>query len=253
MLNRSSKFISATLLTILILLSGGCVTMYNPATEKKETLLINTAQEVSLGADMDSKLQKKLKISNSWPMNIRLKAIGSKLTKFSDRQDLSYHFRVVDDKELNAFAIPGGFIYVNSGLMSVANDDELAGVIAHEIGHIAAKHSVKQLQTVMGYQLFLGLVSGISGQTDMNDAINIVFNLVNLGYSRNDELLADKLAVRYVRRAGYSPIGLVTFFGKLKKEGEKKGSNIKLVFLSSHPPITERIARVQEEMKLNPY
>jgi len=251
--NRSSKIISAALLAVLILFFSGCVTMYNPATERKETLLINTPQEVSLGVDMDKELQVKLKMSNSLPMNRRLNSIGSKLVKFSDRQDLSYHFQVVSDKELNAFAIPGGFVYVNSGLMDVANDNELAGVIAHELGHIAAKHSVKRLQTVMGYQLFLGLVSGLSGQPIMNDAINIVFNLVNLGYSRKDELLADKLSVRYVRRAGYSPIGLVTFFKKLKQEGEKKGSSSKLAFLSSHPPIQDRIVQVEEEIKLYPY
>jgi predicted Zn-dependent protease len=253
MLNRSNKLISKALLAVLLFFFSGCVTMYNPATKKKETLLINTPQEVSLGVDMDKELQVKLKMSNSPQMNKRLNSIGEKLVKFSDRNDINYHFRVVSDKELNAFAIPGGFVYVNSGLMDIANDDELAGVVAHELGHIAAKHSVKRLQTVMGYQIFLGLVSGISGQPVMNDALNIVFNLVNLGYSRKDELLADKLAVRYVRRTGYSPIGLVTFFEKLKREGEKRGSNSKLVFLSSHPQIQDRIVKVEEEMKLNPY
>ncbi len=147
----------------------------------------------------------------------------------------------------------GGFIYVNYGLIESANDDELAGVVAHEIGHIAARHSVKQLQTAMGYQIVLSIITGMNGQADINSALNVVFNLVNLGYSRKDEFLADKLAVRYVRRAGFSPIGLITFFNKLKEEGDKKGTGSKLVFLSSHPPIEQRIARIAEEIKLYPY
>ncbi len=105
----------------------------------------------------------------------------------------------------------------------------------------------------MGYQIILGIITGISGQTDINNALNIVFNLVNLGYSRKDEFLADKLAVRYVRRAGFSPIGLITFFNKLKEAGEKQSTGPKLVFLSSHPPIEQRIARIEEEIKLYPY
>ena len=253
MLNRSNKTILAALLVFLIFTFCGCVTIYNPATEKRETFFIDTRQEVSLGMDMDKELLAKLKILNSPQMNSRINSIGAKLIRFSDRTDLTYHFKVVNDKELNAFAIPGGFVYVNSGLMNVANDDELAGVMAHEIGHIAARHSVKRLQTGLGYQIVIGLVTGMSGQLAMNDAMNIVFNLVDLGYSRKDEFLADKLAVRYVRRAGYSPIGIVTFFKKLKREGEKKGTNNKLVFLSSHPQIEERIAKVEQEMQLSPY
>ncbi len=253
MASRSSKFILTAILGSLIFFFCGCATIYNPATGRKETMLISTQQEVALGTDMDKELYAKLKITNSPRLNIRLNFIGAKLAKISDRQDLAYHFRVVEDKELNAFATPGGFIYVNTGLMETANDDELAGVVAHEIGHVAARHSAKRLQSALGYQLILGIISGVTGQPAMGDAINIVFNLVNLGYSRKDELLADKLAVRYVRRAGYSPIGLVTFFEKLKKEGEKKGASGKLVFLSSHPQIEERISRIQEEMNLNPY
>lgn len=250
---RKFRFSLIIFLSILTFSSIGCITIYNPATERNETFLIDTRQEVALGREMDKELQTKLKILNSPQMNNRLSLIGAKLAGFSDRKDLTYHFKVVNDKELNAFAIPGGFVYVNSGLIESANDDELAGVVAHEIGHIAARHSVKQLQTVMGYQLVLSIITGISGQTDINNALNIVFNLVNLGYSRKDEFLADKLAVRYVKRAGFSPIGIITFFEKLKKEGEKKRTNSRLVFLSSHPPIDQRISRVEQEINLYPY
>lgn len=248
MLGKLNKIIS---FFILILLSG-CVTIYNPATQKKETLLINTENEIALGRDLDSQMQKKLKILKDPVMQYRLDYIGSKVASVSDRLDLIYYFRVVKDKQFNAFAIPGGFIYVNSGLMNNATDEELACVLAHEIGHIAARHSVKKLQATLGYQIILSIALGVSGKQEIERAADIVFNLASLGYNRQDELLADKLAVKYAKRAGFNPYGMVTFFEKLKKEAQEKGANFNLVFLSSHPPIEERIKNVEKEIALIP-
>src|SRR3989338_1349985 len=184
----------------ILLLLNGCVTIYNPATQKRETLLIDTQSDVSLGRDMDRQIQKKLKILKDLKRQDRLDNIGIKVSGFSDRKDLTYYFRVIDNKEFNAFAIPGGFIYVNSGLMDHATDEELACVLAHEIGHIAARHSVKKLQANLGYQIILSIALGLSGKQEIERAADIVFNLSSLGYSRQDELLADKLSVRYAKR-----------------------------------------------------
>jgi len=247
MLNRL-KINNLILFVLLFFLLSGCVTIYNPATQKRELLLIDTKGEVALGLDMDKQIQTKLKILENPQMQYRLDYVGAKVACFSDRQDLVYHFRIVKDKELNAFAIPGGFIYVNSGLMDIASDDELAGVLAHEIGHVAARHSVKKLQTVMGYQIIMSIALGISGKQTMTQAVDVVFNLVSLGYSRKDEFFADKLAVTYVTRAGYNPYGIITFFEKLKKEAQAKGPNFNLVFLSSHPQLEERIKNVKNEI-----
>ncbi|MCX5703893.1 MAG: M48 family metallopeptidase [Candidatus Omnitrophica bacterium] len=251
MLSRS-RLNNFILLSFCAILLSGCVTIYNPATEKRETLLIDTPGEISLGRDMDKQLQYKLKILQDPQTQPRLDSIGSRVAGASDRQDLAYAFRIVKDKELNAFAIPGGYVYLNSGLLDVASDDELACVLAHEIGHIAARHSVKRLQTVLGYQLIMGIALGISGQQAMGSAVDVVFNLASQGYSRNDEFLADKLSVRYSRKAGFNPYGMVSFFEKLKKEAQKRGPNFTPVFLSSHPPIEERIKKVEEEMARNP-
>lgn len=248
---RKLKVNSLVLILALTSLLSGCTTIYNAATERKETLLIDTQEEVALGLDMDQDLQKKLKILNDPKMQERLNFIGNKVASFSDRQDVKYYFRIVKDKELNAFAIPGGFVYINSALLDVASDSELAGVIAHEIGHIAARHSVKKLQALLGYQIILNIALGLSGNIQMGEAIDIVFNVVSLGYSRKDEFLADKLAVRYTKRAGFNPYGIISFFEKLKKEAEMKGPNFKLVFLSSHPPIVERIKNVEKEISLS--
>jgi len=246
------KINSLIIFILVIFLLTGCVTIYNPATGRKETLLIDTESEVALGRDMDRQIQKKLKILQDPEMQYRLNNIGTRVSAFSDRQDITYHFRIVKDKELNAFAIPGGFIYVNNGLVDMAGDDELACVLAHEIGHIAARHSVKRLQSVMGYQIIASIASRISGNQALIRATNIVFDLVNLGYSRKDEFLADKLSVKYAKKSGFNPYGMVTFFNKLKQEAGKKGPNFNLVFLSSHPPIDERIKNVEKEIALNP-
>lgn len=254
MKTRSKKF-NLTLILFLIPLLSGCVTIYNPATQKKEILLINTQTEVALGKDMNKEMQQKIKILNDPILKMRLENIGDKIAKASDRLDLVYTFYVVKDTELNAFTIPGGFIYVNSGLMKVATNDELACVLAHEIGHTAARHTVKKLQTALGYQLISGIAQGTTGQKTMSDAMNIIFNLISFGYSRQDEFLADSLSVRYAKKAGFNPYGMVSFFEKLKSNTETKGSHYQIVFLSSHPPITDRITNVYKEIeaiKTNP-
>ncbi|MFH0826757.1 MAG: M48 family metallopeptidase [Candidatus Omnitrophota bacterium] len=246
------KTFNHLLVFLLVLFLNGCATIYNPATQRKEYYLIGTKQEVAMGQEMDGALQEKLTMLNSPLMLIRLNRIGERIAAVSDRQDLVYTFKIVQDKELNAFAIPGGFVYVHSALMDLATDDELAGVLAHEIGHVAARHSVKRLQTALGYQIVMGIALGLSGQQDMGQALDIVFNLTTLGYGRKDELLADKLAVKYTRLAGFNPNGIVTFFEKLMKASEDKGASRVPVFLSSHPEMQERIRQVKIEIETTP-
>lgn len=245
-----SFLVPAVFLGILSL--TGCVTFYNAATGRREALLIDTPSEVSLGRDMDKEIHKKMAIVRDAAMQARLDRIGQRVANYSDRQDLNYYFQLVQDKELNAFAVPGGYIYINTGLFNTASDNELAGVLAHEIGHIAARHSVKQIQAQMGYQLLMNLVLGIYSKDSMGQAMNTVFNLANLGYSRADESLADKLAVKYTRRAGFDPYGIVSFFNKLEDEQKRKGSSRPIPFLSSHPLTSERIAHVKQEIINNP-
>ena len=104
----------------------------------------------------------------------------------------------------------------------------------------------------MGYQLLIGIALGLSNRQDIAQASDIVFNLINLGYSRKDEFLADRLGIKYTRRAGFNPYGMISFFEKLKKEARVQGPNFNLVFLSSHPPIEERIKKAENEISLNP-
>lgn len=241
------KVSSAILICGLSILSG-CTTIYNSATGQRETLFIDTKTEVNLGSDMANEISREKKMVNDPKMQERLERVAKRIAMVSDRKDLSYYFNIVDEKEFNAFAIPGGSVYINSGLMAAANDDELAAVVGHEVGHIAARHSVKRLQAVLGYQLLSSIALGVSGQQQVLQAVDVVFNVVTLGYSRKDEYLADKLGVKYALAAGFNPYGMITFFQKLKQEA--KITSFNLVFLSSHPPVDERIKQAQNEISV---
>ncbi|HDZ77025.1 MAG TPA: hypothetical protein ENH41_02970 [Candidatus Omnitrophica bacterium] len=244
---NNSLHIISSLLSLIFLC--GCVTIYNPATGKQELILIDTQQEVSLGKTLSRQIEAEKPLSKDKDKITRLKKIGTKIAGASDRTDIEYHFRLIDDEELNAFALPGGFIYVNSGLMNIASDDELACVLAHEVGHIAARHSVKKLQTALGYQIIISLAFKNASAIDTKRALNIIYSVTSLGYSRADERLSDKLSVRYAQRAGFKPQAMISFLKKLKKEQERQGVSYHLAFLSSHPAIDERIKNTEEEIK----
>ncbi|MDD5552775.1 MAG: M48 family metallopeptidase [Candidatus Omnitrophica bacterium] len=233
---------------------SGCTTIYNPATGRREALIMGTEREVSLGKDLDKQVQKQSKIVSDSSKQSRLDRVGSKIAASSDRQDLTYYFKLIDNKDYNAFAIPGGYVYVHTGLFDDTTDDELAGVLAHEVGHIAARHSIKKLQSAMGYQFaalgsqIVGSALGIPAMDAISQAADIIYDLSSLGYSRKDENFADKLAVRYSKRAGYDPRGIITFFRKLQEEAKRKGGFLKIEIFSSHPDIEKRIKNVEKEI-----
>lgn len=240
------RFLTAGILLCLWGLLSGCITVYNPATERKELILINTPQEVALGNVLDKKMSFGLKLIKDAAAAGRLERVGRKVVNVSDRKDLVYHFKVVESKDLNAFALPGGFLYVNSGLMEAATDDELACVIAHEVGHVAAKHAVKRLQAGLGYQLLVSLALRNVNAAALSNALNIMQNLITLGYSRQDEREADKLSVRYAYRSGYKPEAMISFFNKLLKQD---GRGYHITLLSSHPAVEERIENIKAEIR----
>jgi len=235
------------ILTAFSAFIGGCTTIYNPATGQRESFFIDSRMEASLGQDMAKQINSEMKLVNDPGLNQRVQKIGKKIAAVSDRQDVEYKFNIVEDRQFNAFALPGGIVYINSGLLEAANDDELAAVLGHEVGHIAARHSVKRLQAVLGYQIIASIALGGNQKPQVAQAVGVVFNVVTLGYGRKDEFLADKLGVKYAKYAGYNPNGMVTLLQKLKKESKETGLNI--VFLRSHPPVDERIKLAQLEIE----
>jgi beta-barrel assembly-enhancing protease len=238
---------SVALLIIGPLLMSGCATLYNPATEKKEIVLITTPMEVLLGQNTAMQVAKQYSFVKDPKQVNKVTEIGEKLAKVSDRTDLKYHFAVVEDKEINAFTMPGGYIYINSGLMEMTNDDELACVIGHEIGHVAARHIAKKLQVQLGYDILMNIALRNTSVSQMQQAIDLTFNLAQLGYSREDELLADRLGAKYAYKAGYDPRAMITFLKKLK---EKDKDEMGPVFLRSHPYASKRIEMMEQQIPL---
>src|SRR3989338_191388 len=236
---------SIALLIIGSLLMSGCATLYNPATEKKEIVLITTPMEVMLGQNTAMQVAKQYSFVKDPQRVNKVTEIGDKLAKVSDRTDLKYHFAVVEDKEINAFTMPGGYIYINSGLLEMTNDDELACVIGHEIGHVAARHIAKKLQTQLGYDILMNVALKNASVRHMQQAIDVTFNLAQLGYSREDEFLSDRLGAKYAYKAGYNPHAMISF---LKKLNEKDKDQMGPVFLRSHPYTSQRIKMMEKEI-----
>jgi predicted Zn-dependent protease len=236
---------------VLGLFFFGCATVYNPATGKKEFIAISTQEEIAMGKDFHSRLTKEYTLSKDLQKAVRLNKVGLRLAAVSDRKDYEYNFYLVEKDEVNAFTTPGGNIYMFTGLMDkLDSDDALAGVLAHEIGHCAAKHTVKKFQAVLGYNLLAMIALTQIGDDDTRKTTaigtGVLMTAVFAAYSRGDEYEADHLAIRYMGRAGYDPEALLDVFAVLKEESQK---GVSLPIFRTHPHIDERIAKVREEIQ----
>lgn len=245
-------FLKFLLIPVLVFFSNGCASEYNLATRQEEVFYYSTDKEVKIGESIAKAIEKEYKLVDDPLVQNRVQEIGKKIVSVSDRKDINYSFYVLDDKEVNAFALPGGFIYVNKGLIEkVNNDDELAGVLAHEVGHLVARHSIKKLQAIMGYSLLRVLISQVpQGGADLGEGADAAFVQIILGYAREDELLADQLSVHYTRLAGYDPQGMVNFLNRLHDDN-LRGPLRPLSYAKTHPYVPDRIRVIKQELGEN--
>ncbi len=209
----------------------------------------STESEIKMGKSYAAELEKSVKFITDPVVNEYVNRIGQNLVKNSDAK-VPFTIRVIDSDEVNAMALPGGFFYVNSGLILTADDEaEMAGVMAHEIGHVAAHHAARE-QTRMNYaQLSTIPLIFIGGYTGYGiyEAAQIAVPLTFLQFSRDFEGQADFLGVQYMYRAGYDPQAFVTIFEKLENL-EKTKPNIFAKAFSTHPQTPERIEATQKEI-----
>ena len=233
--------------TVLLFLSG-CSTEYNIVTGKEETFYYSTDKEVQMGQAIAKQVEKEYKFADDPLIQKRVEDIGKKIVSVSDRKEIDYTFKVLDDEEVNAVSLPGGFVYVNKGLIDkIDSDDELAGVLAHEVGHIVARHSIKKLQALQGYSILRILVAQAPGAGEVGSAADAAFTELLLGYAREDELLADRLGTRYAKLAGYDPHGMIKFLEKLQEINRRKPLMPKSYF-KTHPYVPDRIRVVKQEL-----
>jgi predicted Zn-dependent protease len=252
MKEKLSKHISfITILLIVPFLAGGMMT-YNPATEEEEIIFVSADKERSMGRNIDEQVHKSFELPVDPLVQERIKKIGEKVAEGTDRRDIVYHFTVLNHKKddcYNAFAAPGGYIYIFDDLVEVMeNDDEIAAVLAHEMGHIEAKHSIKRLQGSLGATLLMILSSQIKTEKGTYKAANEAIGQLMSAYSRHDERQADELSVRYLKRAGFDSMGTVRSLKKMKKL-RKKGPIMRYQYFKSHPYVSERIAHLRKVVK----
>ena len=207
-------------------------------------------REIALGKELAEEVERESKFVDDPVVTEYVNRIGQNLVRNSDAK-VPFTIKVVDSKEINAFALPGGFLFVNSGLILKAdNEAELAGVMAHEIGHVAARHATKQATRgeIVNYAaiglIFIGGWAGYAAQ----QAATIAIPVGLMKFSRGMEAEADRLGLDYVDRAGYDPLALVDFFEKLQTLEKKQPGTIARVF-SSHPMTGSRIDAAQKEIQ----
>ena len=232
----------------------GCASLesYNAATGRREFIVIPTDQEVTMGEDIHRKLMTEFQLSRD-PVKIgRVKRIGTKVSQVSDSRDYQYHFSLVEKDEMHAFTTPGGNIYFFTGLLDKLTDDaEVASVLAHEVGHCAARHTVKKFQAGLSYSLIGNILFSAFQMEDRVKRIaalsaDVVMSLIFSAYSRKDELESDHLGIKYMDLAGYNPDGMIRTFEILKKES--KGADVPLI-LRTHPHLDIRIEAAKKEIQ----
>ena len=207
---------------------------------------VSEDQEVALGRQDAEQVNSQLAIVDDPAISSYIQTLGESIAKKTSRADLDWHFYVVNTKQVNAFALPGGFVYVNRGLIeSTDRLDELTGTMGHEIGHVVQRHSVKQMQKQEGANI--GLVALCTLTNICHTGVGVV--AVQVGsdalfarYSRHDEMQADSEAVVNTTRAGYDPHGVVDLFQVLLKERQYEPTKVDGWF-ASHPLEETRIQK----------
>ena len=210
-----------------------------------EAGMISVEQEVKMGKETAQALEAKYGLSQDYYLNERVNRIGQRLAAVCGRNDISYSFKVLNANEVNALACPGGFIYVFKGLLDyMPTDTELAGVLGHEVGHVAKKHTVHSIEKQLWTSLILIAATRGQGLGLVQAAQQALF----AGYSRTDERGADKEGVNNTIKAGFNPYAMLITVQKLDDLSKQSGGANYGLF-SSHPEPEERVKRVMKQLK----
>ncbi|HEY7897812.1 MAG TPA: M48 family metallopeptidase [Gemmatimonadaceae bacterium] len=209
---------------------------------------VSQQQEIQMGQQYAAQISQQLPLINDPEVVRYINVLGDSIANVTSRRDLDWHFYVVNSSEVNAFAVPGGYVYVNRGLIERATSmDELAGVLGHEIGHVVRRHSVKQMQKEQGANIGITLacvLTSVCNNQAAGTVVNVGASAIFAKFSRGDEAQADEEGFKNVVRAGVSPEGLVTMFQKLIDERKATPGAVDAWF-ATHPLEEDRIADVQ--------
>lgn len=239
-MTRGPRFI----LTLMVCLAAACAT--NPVTGKRELALISEAQEIAMGQQADAEVRREMGVYDNPELQRYVEEIGFKLARLSHRPNLPWQFTVVDHPAVNAFAIPGGFIYITRGILPYLNDEaELVSVLGHEIGHVTARHSVQQASRAMGGQIgLIALGVFVPATRPLGDVASTGLGLLFMKFGRDDELEADRVGIEYAARGGWDPTAspdVLRTLSRLSSLSERGVPN----WLSTHPEPESRVVEAQ--------
>lgn len=234
-------------LTLLITMTILHACAVNPVTGKREVMLVSEAQELAMGQQADPGIIASYGLYQDEKMQNFISEKGKQMGKISHRPDIDYQFRILDSPVVNAFAVPGGYIYFTRGIMAHFNNEaEFAGVLGHEIGHVTARHSAAQMSK---QQLYGGLfVAGMIVSEElraMGQSLQQGLGLLFLKFGRDDESQSDELGVSYSTQIGYDSHEMANFFAVLKRLSDQAGHSIP-TFQSTHPDPADRFNKVHQ-------
>ena len=243
-------------------LLAGCA--QNPVTGGNDFVMMSESQEIALGRQADAQVKKQYKVYESKALQDYVNRVGQGIARHSHRPDLQYHFTVLDSPEINAFALPGGYVYITRGILAYLNTEaELAAVLGHEIGHVTARHGVRQQSAAQAANLgltiasiFVPEVGSLAGQ----NLANIVGGAMLSGYGRDHELEADRLGAEYLARTSYDPQAIIQVIRVLKDQELKDAELAKQEgreprryhgLFASHPDNDTRLQQAVGEVDKN--
>lgn len=246
--NLLSKSLYLSLIVLILQFLLSCAT--NPVTGKKELSLLSYNEEIRLGREADKEIVASYGLYDDPEVAEYVDQLGQRMARISHRPDLEFHFRVLDNPVINAFALPGGYVYITRGILAYMNSEaELAGVIGHEIGHITARHSAKQYTRAKLAEVGFGVGYIFSKEfRRFSDAAQLGVGLLFLRFSRDQERQSDHLGVEYSTKVGYDATHMSDFFGTLNRLQEVSGQDLPGWF-STHPNPEDREAKTLQMAK----
>lgn len=239
----------------LALGAAGCAV--NPATGRRNLMLMSPQDERRQGAELHPEVVKEFGgVYDATGVSRYVAMVGGGLAKATELPDQTYTFTVLDSPVVNAFALPGGYVYITRGLMALASDEaELAGVLGHELGHVVARHAAQRYSRGLIVGGIAGLLGAVTGSETVGNVVAGVGSLTFVQpFSREQELEADRLGIRYITRAGYDPAAMTTFLSKMRQnsrlEARIAGRNPDEVdardIMSTHPRTVERVRQAMQ-------
>ena len=217
----------------------------NPVTGKTELMLLSEEDEISMGQETDPQIVAMYGVYNDWDLDAYVENLGDRMARISHRPNLNYEFKIMDSPAINAFAVPGGYVYFTRGILAyLDNEAQLAGVMGHEIGHITARHSAQQYSKAQLAQAGLGLGAMVSEPfADIAQLAGQGLGLLFLKFSRDNERQADQLGVEYSSKVGYDAREMAQFFETLDRMQDHSKGGLPF-FLTTHPNPENRVGAV---------